>query len=25
MTRKDKEDERALHVKVVRAHTGPVF
>ncbi|HPZ18582.1 MAG TPA: DUF1015 family protein [Fervidobacterium sp.] len=25
LTRKDKEDERALHVKVVRAHTGPVF
>ncbi|MFN3691898.1 MAG: DUF1015 domain-containing protein [Fervidobacterium sp.] len=25
LTRKDKEDERALHVKVVKAHTGPVF
>ncbi|MCX7653235.1 MAG: DUF1015 family protein [Fervidobacterium sp.] len=25
LTRKDKEDERALHVKVVKAHSGPVF
>ena len=25
LTRKDKEDERALHVKVVKAHAGPVF
>ncbi|MGC8955116.1 MAG: DUF1015 domain-containing protein [Fervidobacterium sp.] len=25
LTRKDKEDERALHVKIVKAHTGPVF
>lgn len=25
LTRKDKEDERALHVKIVKAHSGPVF
>ncbi|ABR30426.1 hypothetical protein SU69_02865 [Thermosipho melanesiensis] len=25
LTRKDKEDERARHVKLMRAHTGPVF
>ncbi|ANQ54019.1 hypothetical protein XJ44_06225 [Thermosipho affectus] len=25
LTRKDKEDERARHVKLMKAHTGPVF
>ncbi|WP_126992728.1 DUF1015 domain-containing protein [Thermosipho globiformans] len=25
LTRKDKEDERARHVKLMQAHTGPVF
>ncbi|ACJ75279.1 hypothetical protein H17ap60334_00355 [Thermosipho africanus H17ap60334] len=25
LTRKDKEDERARHVKLLKAHTGPVF
>lgn len=25
LTRKDKEDERAKHVKLLKAHTGPVF
>ena len=25
LTRKEKEDERAMHVYIVRAHTGPVY